>query len=105
MAFQVALSTLLVVGAGLFLRSLLALNAVDVGFKADDLVLFEISPPVRRYPGPKGVQLHQQLEQRFAAVPGVARVAPGSLAYISESMDNTDFIPEGESSNPQRKTC
>ncbi|WP_348264406.1 ABC transporter permease [Telmatobacter sp. DSM 110680] len=102
-AFQVALSTLLVVGAGLFLRTLLQLNSVDVGFKADNLVLFEINPPARRYPGPKDVQLHQQLEQRFAALPGVERVAPGSLAYISQSMGNTDFLPEGEPANPQQK--
>ena len=53
--------------------------------------------------GPKSVQLHQQLEERFAALPGVERVAPGSLAYISESMDNTDFLPEGESSHPEGK--
>ena len=68
-AFQIALSTLLVVGAGLFLRTLFKLNSVDVGFDADHLVLFEISPPARSYPGSKSVQLHQQLEERFAAVP------------------------------------
>ena len=46
-AFQIALSTLLVVGAGLFLRTLLALNSVDVGFRTDHLVLFEIAPPAQ----------------------------------------------------------
>ncbi|MGA8741400.1 MAG: ABC transporter permease [Terracidiphilus sp.] len=102
-AFQIALSTLLVVGAGLFVRTLVKLNSVDVGFQADHLVLFEISPPAYRYQGPKSVQLHQQLEQRFAAVPGVERVAPGSLAYISQSMDDTDFFPEGEIINPKEK--
>lgn len=95
-AFQVALSTLLVLGAGLFLRTLLKLNAVDVGFNADHLLLFEISPPHQRYPAPKDVQLHQQLEQRFAAVPGVEDVAPGWIPYIAESMGNSDFVPEGE---------
>jgi len=102
-AFQIALSTLLVVGAGLFLRTLLKLNAVDVGFQADHLVLFEISPPARRYPGPKDVRLHQQLEQRFAALPGVEHVAPGSIPYISQSMGNEDFLPEGETPDPKIK--
>ena len=102
-AFQIALSTMLVVGAGLFLRTLLKLNAVDVGFDADHLVLFEISPPARRYPGPKDVRLHQQLEERFAALPGVEHIAPGSLAYISESMGNTDFVPEGEPFDKRKK--
>jgi predicted permease len=102
-AFQIALSTLLVVGAGLFLRTLLKLNAVDVGFQADHLVLFEISPPARRYPGPKDVRLHQQLEERFAALPGVEHVAPGSIPYIAQSMGNEDFIPEGETPDPKIK--
>jgi predicted permease len=59
-------------------------------------MLFEISPPSRRYPSPKDVQLHQRLEQRIAAVPGVEQVAPGWIPYISENMGNSDFLPEGE---------
>jgi hypothetical protein len=95
-AFQIALSTLLVLGAGLFLRTLVKLNSVDVGFNADHLLLFEISPPAGRYPAPRDVQLHAQLGQRFAAVPGVERVAPGSNPYLANSYANTDFAPEGE---------
>ena len=95
-AFQIALSTLLVLGAGLFLRTIVKLNSVDVGFNADHLLLFEISPPARRYPAPKDVRLHERLEQRFAAVPGVEQVAPGWIPYIAESMGNSDFLPEGE---------
>jgi predicted permease len=93
---QIALSTLLVVGAGFFLRTLIALHSVDVGFNTDHLLLFEINPPGKLYPAGKDVQLHVRLEQEFAAVPGVERVAPGTLAYISQNMDNSDFLPEGE---------
>ena len=100
-AFQIALSTLLVVGAGLFLRTLLELNSVDVGFNADNLVLFEISPPASRYPGPKDVQLHQQLEKLIAALPGVEHVAPGSIPYIANNMANADFLPEGPTPDPK----
>jgi predicted permease len=95
-AFQIALSTLLVVGAGLFLRTVVALNHVDVGFRTDHLLLFEIAPPARRYGSGKDVQLHQRLEQGFAALPGVQGVAPGWQAYISDSMSNSGFILEGE---------
>src|ERR1019366_7899131 len=52
--------------------------------------------PHQRYAPPKNVQLHQQLEQRIAAVPGVEDVAQGWIPYISESMGNADFVPEGE---------
>ena len=94
-SFQIALSTLLVVGAGLFLRTLFALNSIDVGFRTDHLILFELHPPAQRYGPGKDVQLHQRLEQAFAALPGVEGVAPASTPYIADNMDNDDFIPEG----------
>jgi len=95
-ALQIALSTLLVAGAGLFLRTLIALKSVDVGFRADHLVLFEVVPPVQRYGPGKDVQLHQRLEQGFAAIPGVELVAPNWTAYLANNMSNQDFLPEGE---------
>jgi predicted permease len=101
--FQIALSTMLVVGAGLFLRTTMALNSVDVGFKADHLLLFEINPPAKFYPAGKDVLLHAQLEQGFASVPGVDRVAAGSLAYIAENMSSSDFLPEGESFDASKR--
>jgi predicted permease len=94
-AFQISLSTLLVVGAGLFLRTLFALNSIDVGFRTDHLILFEVAPPAQRYGEGKDVRLHQRLEQGFAALPGVEGVAPSSMTYIANSMSNDDFIPEG----------
>lgn len=93
---QIALSTLLVVGAGLFLRTLTALSTQNVGFDTDHLLLFEINPPAARYPSGKDVVLHADLERRFAALPGVQSVAPGSLPYLAGSMSNSDFLPDGE---------
>jgi predicted permease len=94
--FQIALSTLLVVGAGLFLRTLFALNSIDVGFRTDHLVLFEVAPPAKRYELGKDVQLHQRLEQGFAALPGVEGVALAFTPYIADNMNNSDFVTEGE---------
>ena len=59
-------------------------------------MLFEVNPPVKRYGPGKDVQLHQRLEQGFAALPGVEGVAPGWTAYIANNMSNDDFLPEGE---------
>ncbi len=95
-AFQIALSTLLVVGALLFVRTLVALNSIDVGFRTDHLLLFEVAPLGQRYAPGKDVQLHQQLERGFAALPGVEGVAPSWTAYIADNMSNDDFLPEGE---------
>ena len=102
-AFQIALSTILVVGAGLFLRTIWSLGSVDVGFNANDLLLLEIDPPVSRYPAGKDVRLHLQLEQRFAAIPGVESVAAGAVPYFADSMSNETFLPEGERYDPHRQ--
>ena len=69
--FQIALSTMLVIGAGLFLRTLVGLSRVDVGFRTDHLLLAEINPPVSRYPAGKDVALAETLEQSFSSIPGV----------------------------------
>ena len=98
-AFQIALSTLLVVGAGLFLRTLFALRSVDAGFRTDHLVLFSVNPPATRYAAGKDVQLHARLEQDFAPIPGVDAVTVASTPYISNEMSNESFQLPGEKSD------
>jgi predicted permease len=93
---QVALSTMLVVGAGLFLRTLTALNSQDVGFNTEHLVLFDINPPAARYPRGKDVALHAELEKRIGSLPGVQHATPAATAYLGDSMSNSDFLPDGE---------
>ena len=100
--FQIALSTLLVIGAGLFLRTLAGLSSVPLGFRPDHLLLAEIDPPAGRYPAGKDIALHQSVEQAFAAVPGVLSVAPAQDVYINEDRSATDFLPVGEAYSPNQ---
>jgi predicted permease len=100
--FQIALSTLLVVGAGLFLRTLAGLSTVDVGFRTDHLLLAEVDPPAGRYPAGKDVALHQRLEQAFATVPGVTSVTLAEEIYIADGFSSTDFLPLGEAYDPAK---
>jgi predicted permease len=93
--FQIALSTLLVVGAGLFLRTLAGLNAVDVGFRTDHLLLAEVNAPQKLYPAGKDLALHSRILSSFAAVPGVEAVSPSWIAYIADDVNRTDFAVEG----------
>jgi predicted permease len=93
--FQVALSTLLVVGAGLFLRTLINLNSIDPGFRADHLLLFDVNPPNQRYPGPKDIALHMRLEDALRAVPGVEGVTLSDVPLLSGFMSNESFYVEG----------
>jgi predicted permease len=93
--FQVALSTLLVMSAVLFLRTLINLNSIDPGFRPENLLLFDINPPIATYPPPKDIALHQQLETAFAAIPGVQAVTATDNALVSQSMSGGDFQVEG----------
>jgi predicted permease len=94
--FQIALSTLLVVGAGLFLRTVFALNSVDPGFRTDHLILLDVHPPAKRYAGGKDAELYARLEEGFSGIPGVEQVTAATTPYIAEYMGNESFLPEGE---------
>jgi len=102
-AFQIALSTLLVVAAGLFLRTVYALSSVNLGFRPDHVLLFEINPPVQRYPQEKEVQLRSQLESAFSSVPGVQSVTFMSVPYIANYILTTFFETEEESAVHKRR--
>lgn len=100
--FQIMLSTLLVAGALLFVRTMFNLAHVNPGFRTDHLLIFEVQPPDSRYPPPKDLQLHHQIEQRLRALPGVENVTLSEVGYISESMENTPFLPEGQTMDPDK---
>jgi predicted permease len=93
--FQVALSTMLVVGAGLFLRTLINLNSIDPGFRTDHLLLFNINPPNKQYPAPKDVALHAQIEEALRSVPGVEGVTLTDVPLIANDMSNSGFDIQG----------
>ena len=89
--FQVALSMLLVVAAGFFLRTLVNLDRVDPGFDTKNLVLFELRPPQQEYTGEKQIQLFREITDRLGTVPGVESVSATSVAPLSHSYENDDF--------------
>ncbi|HEU0005496.1 MAG TPA: ABC transporter permease, partial [Terriglobia bacterium] len=71
---QVSLSLLLLIGAGLFVRTLLNLQRVDPGFNTRNLLLFDVRPGLIGYKDEKLVQLYEQLVERLEAEPGVQKV-------------------------------
>lgn len=100
--FQIALSTLLVIVAGLFIRTLTGLSAIQPGFQTHNLLIAELPLPQKRYSAGEDIALHQRLEQAIEAIPGVASVAPAMESYLSDDLSDTDFLPEGEASDPNK---
>ncbi|HKQ86016.1 MAG TPA: ABC transporter permease [Candidatus Acidoferrales bacterium] len=101
---QIALSMVLLVGAGLFIRTLTNLNKNRLGFRPDNLVLFEIQPPRTRYPAPKDIGLYRQIEQRLASTPGIKSVTLSKNPLIGGNISNDDFVPDGLPPIPNAKT-
>jgi predicted permease len=94
--FQIALATLLLIGAGLFVRSLAGLTAVNPGFRTDHLLLAQIVLPQNRYPAGANVAFHQRMEQAIAAIPGVASVSGAEVPYLAGEHLQTSLLLEGE---------
>ena len=86
----------LVAGAGLFIRTLINLNKTSVGFDPKNLLLFAIKSPVSRYPGAKGIEVHERIEAALSQVQGVESVALMEEPILSQSMSNTDFQPSDQ---------
>ena len=97
---QVALSLLLLVGAGLFLRTLLNLQRVDTGFNTRNLLLFGIQPGLIGYKDEKLSQLYQQLSERLEAVPGVQAVTFSRTALLAQSTSGSSVFLRDALSEP-----
>jgi len=98
---QVALSMLLVVGAGLFVQTLSQLGRARLGFQPDHLLLFGIEPPQTSYPGAKSTPLYRQIEEKLAAIPGVQSVTLTELPLIGGNVSAHTIIPEGQQRKPK----
>jgi predicted permease len=92
---QVAISLVLLVGAGLFLRTLSNLRHVDVGFNPEKLLLFRVNPDMRRYDEKRAIALYNDLRERIAALPGVRAAAFSAPALLSGSVNSTSFFVRG----------
>ena len=98
---QVALSLLLLVGAGLFVRTLLNLQHVDPGFNTENLLLFEVQPSLIGYKDEKLRQIYTQMSERIETVPGVKTVTFTRLALLSQSSSSSSvFLREALSATP-----
>ena len=98
---EVALSALLLIGAGLLLRSFSALYAVDLGFETRGLVRFNTLLPAADYQDLASVRaFYRELEQRARALPGVEAVASGWSPPLGPSRATGDVRIEGRPKPP-----
>jgi len=99
---QVALSLLLLVGAGLFIRTLYNLQRVNLGFNQENLLLFRLKPEQGGYKGERLMQFYQQLFARLDKLPGVSAATFEKVELIgADNYVNTILLPGEEEMTAQ----
>jgi predicted permease len=92
---QVALAVVVLVGAGLLVRTLRNLRNVDPGFDTQNLLTFELDPTLIGYKTPQIDMFYRDLQQRIGAIPGVESVSYSDSTLLSGSLWITGFHLEG----------
>ena len=93
---QVAVSLVLVMGAGLFLRTLTNLRSVDLGFAPGRLLVLNVNPQAAGYKGENAVAMTQRVLERMRTTPGVTAASYSENGVLFGRDSGTDLIrPEG----------
>ena len=87
---QVAISLLLLVTAGLFVRTLSNLHSIEVGFNRDNVLLFELNAPQAGYALSEATAFYDDLRVRFAEIPGVRAATLSHASLISAGRSVAD---------------
>jgi predicted permease len=99
---QVAISLVLLIGAGLFLRTLRNLQNVDAGFSRENLLLFRVDPRLSGYrgKGPEIVSLYERMIEKIEAVPGVRSATISRHPLLSGSARTDSISVQGHIQQP-----
>ncbi len=97
---QIAMSMLLVAGAGLFVRTLANLNAVEIGFNSRNVLLFSLDGAQAGYKDHALADLYSDLQARFRLIPGVRNVTLTDMPLVANGTSSTDAkIPGSKKTN------
>jgi len=99
---QVSLSLVLLVGAGLFLRTLNNLSSLGPGFRAERLVGFNLDPTLNGYTPQRAILFFQQLADSLHSLPGVQSVGLASVRILEGNEWDSSMTVEGYNpANPE----
>jgi len=93
---EIAVSLMLLIGAGLLIRSFARLQRVNPGFTAENLISFRLSLPEGKYPNPQtALAFYQQLGERIEHLPGVRAQGVTSTLPLTAAVGWGDMTVEG----------
>ena len=91
-AAQIALSLLLLTGAGLYVRTLTNLVRINPGFATENLLLFQVIPRQAGYQGAQLAEFYGRVQQSLAAIPGVRSAALTQFKLLGGMMSGGSFF-------------
>jgi predicted permease len=99
---QVAVSMILLIGAGLFLRSLQRAGGMNIGFDPNNAVAMDIDLKAKNFSEPRGYQFYREMIRRVGALPGVQSATLVNLAPLDIATPFTDVLIQGFEPVPGR---
>jgi predicted permease len=96
-AVQMALAIVVLVTAGLLVRTLSNLKNLDPGFDTHSLLLFGVDPRLAGYKGQQVDNLYRDLQEKFAALPGVKSATYSWMPFLGGGLSTTSFHRPGTS--------
>ncbi len=100
---QVALSLLLLIGSGLFVRSLRNLRDIEPGFRRERSVVIRVDPGQNGYKGQRLREFYERLRANVSTLPGVESMSLANITPLAGSRWNEDFTVEGYQWQPGDK--
>ncbi|MEX2446775.1 MAG: ABC transporter permease [Dehalococcoidia bacterium] len=100
---QMALAVVIITGAGLMVRSYMAVTRIDLGFAADRLLVIEVSPPAQSYTEPEAVAGYfDRVLAAVSALPGVRTAASVNPLPLNHERYSTQYAPPDESADARQ---
>jgi putative ABC transport system permease protein len=101
---QIALSLVLLVSAGMFLKSLVNVLNIKLGLRTENLISFGLSPELNQYSPERTRAFFEQLEARLAAIPGVDGASVSMVSLISGNNWGSNVSVDGFQAGPDTDT-
>jgi predicted permease len=103
---QIALSVMLLAGAGLYIRTLMNLVKINPGFATDNVLLFQLTPAAAGLQGANVTSFYERAQQSLAALPGVRSASLVQFKLLAGRMSGGSFFslpshPELDEKKPQ----
>ena len=100
-AAQIAISLLLVIGAGLFVRTITKLHSVNLGFNAENVLTFHLDAEQAGYKGVALKRFYEELQQRFQSIPGVRSATSTDMPLLGGWTSTTTITVPGMPDPPE----